>query len=130
MKITKKNSLLFGLFFILTIGLVFATGTHTKIHQSFIDWLGNVDREFYNKMQSIKVGMSKEDVIKILGAPDEISEEKEVVQTHGKFGSGQNYGTKIINKNICLIYYHGNDISAHYFIDENDKVYFLNVGGT
>ncbi len=130
MKTTKKKSLLVSLVFVFIIGFVIMTGTHIKMHQYFFDWLGNVDREFYDKMKSIKIGMLKEDVIKILGVPDQISTEKEIVQTHGKYGSGPNYGTKVINKNICLIYLHGNDISAYYFIDEKGKVYFINVGGT
>lgn len=81
-------------------------------------------------MLSIETGMKMEEVIAILGDPDEISKEKEIIQTHGKFGSGKEYGKKIKNKNICLIYYHGADIIGNYFIDNEGKVYFVNVGGT
>ena len=74
--------------------------------------------------------MMKDEVISILGKPDLISNKPDISETHGRFGSGKDYGIKITNRNVCLIYHHGNDIIGHFFIDEKEKVYFVNVGGT
>lgn len=119
------------LLFVAVIVTIFVgNGYVGKLYQSFSDWMGNIDSEYYEKMKSIQVGMDKSEVISLLDEPSLVSKEPEIIETHGQFGSGRNYGTKIKNKNECLIYHHGNDIIGHYFIDEKGKVYFVNVGGT
>jgi len=128
MKITKKHWLILAAASLSMSMIVF--GISHKDRQILFDWVGNVDRDYYQKMISIKEGMHVDDVIRILGEPALISEEKEIVQTHGKYGSGKDYGIKIANINKCLIYYHGSDIEADYFIDKDGYVYFVNVGGT
>jgi len=131
MLVKRKHKILFFLLcFAVLLTLFVYKGYHIKLHEAFFDWVSGIDRNYYEKMHSIKVGMEMDDVIKLLGKPDQISTEPEITETHGRFGSGSNYGIKIKNRNKCLIYYHGVDIIGHYFIDEEGKVYFVNVGGT
>jgi hypothetical protein len=92
--------------------------------------LRGVDKEYIEKMNSIKIGMTEQEVIEILGQPTGIITDSEVKETHGIYGSGNEYGKSIKNKNKVLYYHHGIDYIGHYFIDEKDRVYFVNVGGT
>jgi hypothetical protein len=94
------------------------------------DWARGVDREYVKKMRLIKIGMTEQEVIKILGQPDGVITDPEVKETHGIYGSGRDYGKLVENRDKVLYYHHGMDYIGHYFIDENGKVYFLNVGGT
>ena len=129
--ISKKIALLIIILsFAFLITIFVATGYHKDLFTALFNWSRDIDREYYKKMKSIEIGMSSKEVIEILGEPENISSEPFIVETHGKYGSGQEYGKKIRNKNKCLIYHHGADIIGHYFIDEKDKVYFINVGGT
>lgn len=94
------------------------------------DRLGGVDRDYVKKMESIKVGMAEQDVTRILGQPTAIMTDPEVKETHGIYGGGKEYGKVLKNKNKVLVYHHGVDYIGHYFLDEQGKVWFINVGGT
>jgi hypothetical protein len=94
------------------------------------DRLGGVDRDYVKKMESIKIGMTEQEVIKILGQPQGIITDPEVKETHGLYGGGKEYGKLVKNSNKVLYYHHGVDYIGHYFIDKQGKVWFINVGGT
>jgi hypothetical protein len=95
-----------------------------------MDWISGADREYVKKMESIKTGMTEQEVIKILGKPQGIITDPEVKETHGSYGGGKEYGKLIKNSNKVLYYHHGLDYIGHYFIDKQGKVCFINVGGT
>ena len=95
--------------------------------QTFMDDLGGIDREYYKKMTSIRVGMTESQVVDLLGEPPAILYAEYAPKINQEYGL---YGKEIKNINKCLIYYHGIDLIGHYFLDEDGKVYFVNVGGT
>jgi len=97
---------------------------------SVMDWISGVDKEYVRKMESIKIGMTEQEVIKILGQPQGVITDPEVKETHGLYGGGKEYGKLIKNSNKVLYYHHGVDYIGHYFIDKQGKVWFINVGGT
>ena len=109
----------------LVAGLTLLWGSEIK--QRFFDYLGGVDREYYAKMKSITVGMSEDDIVRILGQPSEVLTEPQVKQWHGDPAL---YGKAIANRNKVLVYHHGADVSGHYFLDEDGKVFLVNAGGT
>ncbi len=94
------------------------------------DIISGYDRNYIEKMESVQIGMTEQEVIKLLGDPEGIIRHPEVQETHGKYGHGGEYGKIIKNENKVLYYHHGADYIGHYFIDKEGKVYFINVGGT
>jgi hypothetical protein len=113
--------------------LLFSVGTYFigKASLPYIfDSIGGYDRNYIEKMKSIEIGMTDQEVINLLGSPDGIIKRAEVIQTHGKYGHGKEYGKIIKNENKVLYYHHGVDYIGHYFINKENKVYFINVGGT
>jgi hypothetical protein len=120
----NKLILFFAIFVALILVLCFFAMSYKNV---FFYFLGGIDRDYYNKMESIEVGMTEEQVIRILGLPDNIITESDVYQFHGL---PDLYGKPVKNLNKVLVYYHGIDTQANYFIDKSGKVYFVNVGGT
>jgi hypothetical protein len=94
------------------------------------DQFRGVDRDYVKKIESIKEGMTEQEVIRIMGQPTTTITDPEIKETHGIYGGGKEYGKVIKNKNKVLVYHHGVDYIGHYFIDQEGKVWFINVGGT
>lgn len=95
--------------------------------RAIVGTLRGVDFDKMEKMNSIKVGMTEADVIRILGKPDEVITAPEITEYHGPRSE---YGKKIPNPNRCLVYVTGIDYMAHYVLDANGVVTYVNVGGT
>ena len=90
-------------------------------------FIWDFDYRKYHAMESIRVGMSEMTVKSILGEPDEISYESIITQYHG---NRSEYGKNIVNPNKCYLYSTGIDILACIIFDKNNKVIYVNVGGT
>lgn len=80
-----------------------------------------------NKFESIEMGYTDTQVINILGEPEDIDRRKKVPQTHGR---SEEYGKEIDNPNKAFWYSTGIDYLAVYIFDENNKVIYINLGGT
>ena len=71
--------------------------------------------------------MSEEMVKLILGGYQEISYDRYIKQTHGRRSE---YSKRIVNPNKCYWYSTGIDILACIIFDKDNKVIYVNVGGT
>jgi len=124
----KKKIYILSVLVLIFCGVVYVIGR--MVLPYIFDSIRGVDREYVEKMKSIKIGMTEQVVINILGQPHGIISDPEVKETHGIYGAGKEYGKVIKNLNKVLYYHTGVDYIGHYFIDKEGKVYFINIGGT
>jgi len=77
--------------------------------------------------EKIQIGMTEQQVISLLGKPEKIDRAKKVPQFHGDRAL---YNKEIDNPNKAFWYYTGIDFMICIIFDEQNKVAFVNYGGT
>jgi len=99
-------------------------------YENLVNWHSYLfyeeDHHLIKKFKSIEIGMTEQEVINILGKPV-IIRKPFIVQTHG---DRQLYGKSISNPNKAFLYHTGIDYTALFIFDEEDRVNFINIGGT
>ena len=93
----------------------------------FGNWAMGRDAEVMEKMDRVRVGMSEAQVAALLGEPYLVDRAPYVRQAHGR---REEYGKKIPNPNKCYWYSTGADWTACVVFDEQNRVAYVNVGGT
>ncbi len=96
--------------------------THLKAYLIF-----GTDFHKIKNWESIKIGMTDKEVIKVLGEPELIDKKLEIIQYHG---DPNLYNKRIPNPNKAFWYFTGVDNAALYIFNKENKVVFINIGGT
>lgn len=88
------------------------------------------DPEYIKKMKSIRVGMTEQEVFKILGQPYKVITDPQELLIYLKNSGVEEYEKVNENINKRMIYHHGVDYTGSYLIDNNGRVHSIDVGGT
>ena len=131
MEIRKSGQAIFFVSLLLILLLIIITNPKIIYIENllnpvdYIIW--GMDHHKERKFHLIKIGMTGNEVIKILGEPEEIIRDPEIKQYHG---NRDLYGKAIPNPNKAFLYSTGIDYLALYVFDNDNRVAFINIGGT